>query len=91
MVCARMYNGILTEEEKNCKQIFMSSPSLSMMLTVAVEPPTIMMKLWSPSRAMLSSTTRSVKSIHPRELSGPTVMVAPVPKSPATSKKVLAF
>ena len=52
-----------------------------MMLTMAVELPTTIVKAWVPSRAMLSSTTRLVKSIQALELDGLTVMVALVPKS----------
>ena len=56
-----------------------------MMLTMAVELPTTIMKAWVPSRAMLSSTTRLVKSIQALELDGLIVMVALVPKSASVS------
>ena len=68
--------------ENGCSGIAgLNLQSSSMMLTMAVELPTTMVKDWLPSRAMLSSTTRSVKSVQPLELDGLTVTVALVPKS----------
>ena len=68
--------------ENGCSGIAgLNLQSSSMMLTMAVELPTTMVKDWLPSRAMLSSNTRSVKSVQPLELDGLTVTVALVPKS----------
>ena len=46
-----------------------------MMTTIDVEPPTLIVKLWSPSRAIVSSTTILVKSIQATELPAGTVIV----------------
>ena len=65
--------------------------SSSMMVTIAIEFPTRIVKASSPSRATLSSTTRSVKSIQAIGPGGFTVIDALAPKSVSVIKSMYVY
>ena len=72
---------------KNC---IVDSRSSSMMVTIDIEFPTRIVKASSPSRATLSFTTRSVKSIQAIGPGGFTVIDALAPKSESVIKRMHA-